>query len=159
MARDEYQHRQTGRVVVAVVVLAAILPLRHFVYAAASRDAGPLTPLAIVALIVLLVVGLLFSSMTVQVLHGHLIWSFGPGFFRHMLPLARIAEVRSCHNPWLQGLGIRRQDGVRVYAVAGGPALELELEDGKRIRLGTNDPEGLARALTTGPGPDHLHLR
>ncbi|MEJ2187697.1 MAG: hypothetical protein P8Z36_17550 [Gemmatimonadota bacterium] len=147
MVPNEYEHRQTGRVVVALVALAAILPLRHFVFAAASRDASVLTPLAVVALLVLLVVGVLFSSLTIQVLHGHLMWSLGPGFFRHMLPLERIRDVQVRDNPWLQGLGIRKRDGVRGYAVAGGSAVEIELEDGERIRLGTDDPEGLVRAL------------
>jgi hypothetical protein len=159
MIPNEYEHKQMGRAVVTVLALAAILPLRHFIFAAASRDASWLTPLAIVVLVVLLVPGLLFSSLTVRVLHGHLIWSFGPGFFRHMLPVARIDTVRPCSNPWLRGLGIRDHDGVRIYAVAGGSAVELELDDGERIRLGTNDPEGLIRALRQPSEPDRPHLR
>ncbi|MEJ2219100.1 MAG: hypothetical protein P8099_21145, partial [Gemmatimonadota bacterium] len=82
MMPNEYAHRQNGTAVLTLVVLAAILPLRHFVFAAASRDASLFTHLAVVALLALLVAGVLFSSFTVQVLHGHLIWSFGPGFFR-----------------------------------------------------------------------------
>jgi len=147
MATHEYEHRQIGVAVLALVILLAILPLRHFVYAAASRSGGILTLMAVVLLLVLLALGVLFSSLNVQVMYGHIIWSFGPGFFRRMVPLERIAEVRPCRNPWPQGLGIRRHDGVQVYAVAGGPAVELELEDGGRIRLGTNDPNGLVRAV------------
>ncbi len=159
MVPNEYEHRQSGRAVLAVVVAAAILPLRHFVFAAASREAGALTILTVAVLLALLVTGVLFSSFTVQVLHGHLIWSFGPGFFRHMVPLSRIRDARVCDNSWLHGLGMRKNGGVRVYAVAGGSAVEVELEGGERIRLGTNDPEGLLHALREPPESGMERLR
>lgn len=143
----EYRHRQPGRLALAIILVAAILPLRHFVFAAAQRQATILTPLAVLALLALLVAGLLFSGLTISVDHGHVLWSFGPGFFRRAIPVDAIDAIEPVRNPWLSGFGIRRVGDTRVYAVAGGAALELRLRDGRRIRLGTADPEGLAHAI------------
>jgi hypothetical protein len=36
-----------------------------------------------------------------------------------------------------------------LYNVSGRDAVEIQLDDGRRFRLGTDDPEGLVAALRT----------
>jgi hypothetical protein len=142
----DYAHRQPGRLALLAIILLAVLPLRHFVYAAAAGHATVGTPIAVTALLVLLGAGLFASGLNTAVDHGHLVWSFGPGFLRQAVPLDAIEGVQVVRNPWILGPGIRTGD-VRTWAVAGGSALELRLAGGRRIRIGTDDPEGLARAI------------
>ncbi len=142
-----YEHRQRGQLALLVVIALAVLPLRHFLYAAAFERGAFFTPIAVLILLVLLVVGILVSSLSTEVDHGHLLWSFGPGFFRRAVPVEEIEAVEPVRLSWLRDLGMRHRDDVAAYAVAGGPGLELMLRDGRRIRLGTDDPEGLAHAL------------
>lgn len=145
--QPDYEHRQTGSLALLVIVALAVLPLRHFVYAAAAGEASATTGAAVAALLLLLTAGLVVSGLNTAVDHGHLVWSFGPGFFRQAVALDAIEAVEVVRNPWILGPGIRTRDGVRTWAVAGGPALELRLRDGRRIRIGTDDPEGMVRAI------------
>ncbi len=147
---SSYQHRQTGRAALAVIVLLAVVPLRHFAFAAALQRATVATPFAVVALLALLVAGILVSGLTITVEHGHIVWSFGPGFFRRTVPLQEVESVETGRVPWRHVPGVRRTDGAVSYAIAGGGAVELRLRDGRRIRLGTDDPEGLVHAIQEG---------
>jgi hypothetical protein len=49
---------------------------------------------------------------------------------------------------WLNGFGIRVRPGRRLYNVSGLDAVELRLKTGDIRRIGTDDPRGLAAALT-----------
>jgi len=91
----------------------------------------------------------LFASLTVIVNEDELRWYFGPGTFRYRLPLAEVASVRVVRNSVLNGFGIRMGPGFRLYNVSGLDAVELHLKNGEIRRIGTDDPSGLAAALST----------
>jgi hypothetical protein len=96
----------------------------------------------------LLVVGVLFSSMTITIEAGELSFFFGPGFWKKRIAVARIAEARPVRNKWWYGWGIRYTPHGWLYNISGLDALELHLIDGKILRLGTSEPEVLAQAIT-----------
>lgn len=62
-------------------------------------------------------------------------------------------EVRQ-YRPLLDygGWGIRWSSKGTAYNVSGNRGVQLELADGKRILIGSQDPEGLAQAIGTAMG-------
>lgn len=76
-------------------------------------------------------------------------WHFGPGLWTYRIPRADIDSARPVRNSWLNGFGIRMRPGFRLYNVSGLDAVELRLKTGDIRRIGTDDPNGLATALTS----------
>ena len=102
---------------------------------------------AMTLLIVESVVAVLFSSLTVEVGTRELRWHFGPGLWRHKVPLIAIQEIAVVRNRWWHGLGLRFGSGFRLYSVSGLDAVELRLAQNDVRRIGTDDPHGLAEAI------------
>jgi hypothetical protein len=73
-------------------------------------------------------------------------WRFGwLGWPRWQVALADIVAVEKTRAPATAGSGIRVTRQGRLYNVTlGGPAVALTLRDGRRLLLGTPEPEKLA---------------
>ncbi len=89
----------------------------------------------------------LFSLMTTRVTEEKVYWSFALGFWKKSLGLEKIKRVRPIRNKYWWGLGIRLIPDGWLYCVSGLDAVELKLEDGKVIRIGTDEPDELFQAL------------
>jgi hypothetical protein len=116
---------------------------------AAARGTG-LDPTLRIVLIVLVIVGTMFARLTVAVDAGTLQVSFAPGWPRWRWPLREFASARPVRNSWLAGWGIHWMPGFPGYwviNVSGFAAVEFRLRNGRRYRVGTDDPEGLLAAL------------
>jgi hypothetical protein len=111
---------------------------------AASRTAGPG---ALVAFFVLGSAVLLFPSLTVVVEDRALIVYFGTGLIRRRIDLADVRAARPVRNRWYVGWGIRYIGNGWLWNVSGLQAVELELRDGRRFRVGSDEPESLASAI------------
>lgn len=136
-----YHHTQSGTItrVAAIggLVVAALLLLR--------MDTRPVLWL----LLVLAGLGVFaFSSLTVELDQERLRFWFGPGVFGHTFPLHEIARCTAVRNPWWYGWGIHLTPRGWLYNVSGREAVELELTDGRRLRIGTDEPDRLCEALT-----------
>jgi hypothetical protein len=140
IAMRHYQHKQIGWVNIwlsggtAVVVALALF-------------ASGFTLLAVWLLPLLAIPALLMGSLTVSVTDEYLDARFGPGPINVRVPLSSVRSCQRVRNPWYYGYGIRMIPGGRLYNVSGGDAIELMLDSGRSVRVGTDDPEGLAAAL------------
>jgi hypothetical protein len=85
--------------------------------------------------------------MTVEVADGELRAWFGDGWPRYSWPLKRIDSVRTVHNSFWDGTGIRFTRHGLLYNVASGPGIEFRLKSGATFRLGSDEPEALATAI------------
>ena len=104
-------------------------------------------PLALLGLVLLL-----FLALTVEVdLESVRVW-FGPGVIRKRIPLGEIRSWRAVRNPWYCGWGIRLGPGGMLWNVSGFDAVELDLPEGRRFRIGTDEPEALVRAISQAKG-------
>ncbi|MBD3235434.1 MAG: hypothetical protein GF330_01875 [Candidatus Eisenbacteria bacterium] len=106
-----------------------------------SRSIGLLT------LALLLLALFLFGSLTVEVTTEAVRLWFGPGLVRRSFRLEQIRAVRAVRNKWYYGWGIRIFPGGVLYNVSGLDAVELEMRDGRRYRIGTSHPDELVRAI------------
>ncbi|MGS0675199.1 hypothetical protein [Shewanella sp. 0m-4] len=99
------------------------------------------------AFIIVGVTALLFSSLTIKVDGARIYWFFGPKFWQKSLELSEIASVRKIKTKWYYGFGIRLISTGWLYNVSGLTAIELKLNDGTMVSLGTNDPDNLINAI------------
>jgi hypothetical protein len=100
-----------------------------------------------VSVVLVAIISWVFRSLTVEVTQQELQWYFGPGLWRHRMPLSDIANVEPAHYPWWRGSGIRRLWGGWLYNVRPGNAVRIHRRDGSSVSIGTDDQSGLLAAL------------
>jgi hypothetical protein len=138
--RAFYHHTQTGAALRWGLILPAI---GLFAIAFAARRAVPFVPLAAL----LVATGWAFSSLTVEVTPSRLVWFFGPGLLRKSIEREAITGATPVRNPWWYGWGIHLTPRGWLYNVGGLDAVELALSNGSTLRIGSDEPAALARAL------------
>jgi hypothetical protein len=77
---------------------------------------------------------------------------FGVGVVRKSIDLREVRSFQVVRNHWYYGWGIRLIPGGWLYNASGLGAVELSLEGGRHVRVGTDEPEALARALSNALG-------
>lgn len=138
-----YRRTQFGRVMAASCLL-GLVPV--FVLAWHIRT-PEVNWVAAPVLGLLLLVLLLFGSLTVEISGGHVRIRFGIGLIRKRWPLDELGSCRPVRKTWLYGWDIRKIPGAWLYNVSGLDAVELKLKSGKRVRIGTDEPQALLAAL------------
>lgn len=143
MSAPIYRHVQIGwTTLVAVLVIA--LPIA-FVLLAAQRG-GALVVLLIPVVILALVLAT-FAFMTVTVDDAAVTVRMGTGLITRRFALAGVRQAQTVRNPWYYGWGLRLYPGGTLYNVSGLSAIELAFEEGRRVRIGTDDVDGLMTAI------------
>ena len=137
-----YRHKQAGWVLIVSLTLVMLLEttlaiLLHF-YWLMLIDAP------------LLVLALLFGSLSVMVEETAVTVRFGPGPIRFRYLVKDIESAKAVRNGWYYGYGIRRLPSGWLYNVSGLDAVEIELKDGHVHRIGTDEPEALEKAIQRG---------
>jgi len=139
---QSYRRTQFGRVIAASCLPGLVIPLVVWFFV------GPVAVwVAAVIVGVHVLVVLLFGSLTVEIAGGHVRIRFGIGLVRKRWPLEGIEACRTVRNSWIYGWGIRKIPGAWLYNVSGLDAVELKLKSGKRVRIGTGEPQALSAAL------------
>ncbi len=143
----QYSHRQHGHVIRwAATAVAAVTAL--IIYLVAPEASA----VALVVVVVAMAISFVFGSMTVEINGGQLNWWFGPSILKKSLAVADIAVAEQVRNNWKWGWGIRYYGNGWLFNVSGLDAVEVTRADGKMLRLGTDDPEGLAAAIHKATG-------
>lgn len=93
------------------------------------------------------VVILMMSGLTVTIDEKIIRIRFGPGVFWKTYPLADIADCQHVRNGWWWGWGIRWYVRGWLYNIDGLDAVEISFKNGKKVRIGTDEPEVLSAAI------------
>lgn len=100
-----------------------------------------------------------FSALTVEVDEETVVLRYQWGWPRKTIKRSRVVSHRVVRNRWYHGLGLRWIPGGELWNVWGLDAVELafgpdasdnyiaEPKRRRRFRIGTDDPDGLERAL------------
>jgi len=137
-----YEHTQRGTIIISAVSAAIVIIL------ASAFISGP-EWVALIVLLIMVFVLAIMSSLTVSCGDGLLKIRFGPvGLIRKDWQLSEIASVRPVTNPWYYGYGLRWTSHGRLYNVSGSGAVEILLLSGETFRIGTDEPEALAGAIS-----------
>jgi hypothetical protein len=140
-----YKHTQYAKVILWLLALGVVLAIVVMVKTEAH-------PVAIATLVLLLACALLFYSLTVEVSGEAVGISFGPGLIRETFPMGMIRDCRVVKNPWYYGWGIRWTPQGWLFNVAGFQAVEIQMADGRKYRIGTDEPEKLLAAIRSARG-------
>ena len=136
----QYKHTQIGYFLLvsysAVVLFLGYLNIKTDFY-----------PLTLATLIIMLIVLGIFSRLTVLVDDQMIKIQFGLRVIRKVFQLKEIEAYRVVKNPWYYGWGIRFTPRGWLFNVSGFSAIELQMANGKRYRIGTDDSDNLAKAL------------
>ncbi|MBT5872819.1 MAG: hypothetical protein HOH43_05320 [Candidatus Latescibacteria bacterium] len=133
---DPYKHRQTGTLIIYMMsILSLVLIL----------SIGMIEPwyYTLSFIVVLVLVAIIFGSLTVEVRDEKLRFWFGPGIIRKSYDLQEITSATVVKNHWYYGWGIRLTPSGWLYNVSGWMAVELTLVSGKSLRIGTDEPHVL----------------
>jgi hypothetical protein len=147
----QYRHRQRGTVALAALaaVTAFYLILCVWIGASVPKTQSGLLLSAIAVLIILAPLAWYLSSMTVVVANDELRWHFGFGRGWRIARL-EIESTTIAPHRWIGGYGVRWYGPERwVYIVSGRDTVEVRLKQGGWRRLGTDDPQGLLKALSS----------
>jgi len=134
-----YQNKQTGTALL-LVMGAVILFVSLMAFEKNNEVIWPV-------FIILGLITFLFHSLNIKVNASEINWSFGPGFWKKSIKLETVNSVNVINTKWYYGLGIRYIPSGWLYTVSGTTAIQLELKDGSKINLGTNDPGNLVAAI------------
>jgi len=132
----------TGSWVVLFGVLAVVM------LALAQKEAAIL--LGVVTVVLALILGIvlvLCHSLTVRVSRSEIALSFGVGLIRKQFPIGDISGASIVQNRWYNGFGIRKIRGGWLYNVSGFDAIEIQLKNERKYRIGTNQPKELLAAV------------
>lgn len=91
--------------------------------------------------------GAVICLITIEIRHGFLSWKLGFGLIHKKVPASDIIRATPIKITHFQGWGIHWTPGGWLYNVSGFQAVEFKLKDGKKLRLGTDEPEKLARGV------------
>jgi hypothetical protein len=142
----QYKHTQVGYLTLfslglPIAVLAVVMAVTHETFAISGAVIG-----------LLLVSGLLFGALTVEVKNDIVRIEFGVGIIRKSW---RISEFQSCEvvkNPWWWGWGIRSTPHGWLYNVSGTSAVQITTKSGQEFRIGSDEPEALRQAIVAAMG-------
>jgi hypothetical protein len=137
-----YKHTQIGYFMIVCGAIAMVIALEVF-----FRKATVTSMLGGLAAI-FLIIGL-FATLTVEIRDGLLRFRFGLGLIRKKLKVAEIESCEVVRNPWYYGWGIHATGKGWVYNVSGFEAVEIFMSDGRRLRIGTDEPDLLRKAILT----------
>ena len=112
----------------------------------ASGDTGAAIALASI-IVMLAVIFILFRSLTVRISPSDISLSFGIGLIRKNFSIADICSVKVVRNRWYNGFGIKKIRGGWLYNVSGLDAIEIQLKNERKYRIGTDQPKKLLAAV------------
>ena len=107
----------------------------------------------VMAAVILGIVYALFHSLTVRVSRSDIALSFGVGLIRKQFPIGDISSASIVQNRWYNGFGIRKIRGGWLYNVSGFDAIEIQLKNERKYRIGTNQPKELLAAVESAITP------
>ena len=132
----------TGSWVVLFGVLVVVM------LALGQKEAAILLGVVTVGLALILgIVLVLCHSLTVRVSRSEIALSFGVGLIRKQFPIGDISGASIVQNRWYNGFGIRKIRGGWLYNVSGFDAIEIQLKNERKYRIGTNQPKELLAAV------------
>ena len=136
-----YIHRQFGWF--TVFALTAMAVWFAFVAALSPGDRGEFQSI----FLMIAALQLAFYQLTTIVTESTLTVRYGVGLLAFRFPLSEITQITEHSVPWYAGYGIRWVGDAWLFNVSGNDAIEVTFASGRKVWVGTDDPNGLAAIL------------
>ncbi len=139
-----YRHKQSGKWMIWILGSATTLILVLLIMLGFRLPASVVVSVVLVFLALCLFI---FASMTVEVTAERVSLWFGSGLIRKNFPAQSIRSASKVRNHWYYGWGIRLTPHGWLFNVSGLDAVQIELRNGRKYRIGTDQPEKLLAAI------------
>jgi len=150
---DAPHYKQTQFSYVMLFVTLAVFAIFAWVHISASAepestDSGPNFVITFLMTLILFILASLVSFQ-VTIDEEYLRIKFSFGIYQKKFPLNDIISAKTIKNHWYYGWGIREWlwPKMLIYNVSGFDAIEIQLKNGKKYRIGTNEPEKLEQTI------------
>ncbi len=145
-----YRHSQNARWTFWGILLIGLATAGFVGYSMPDPVTGLALGLLTLALVALIL--LVLFRLTVTLDDEAIRLSFGIGIIRKAIPLESVISCKTVRNRAWWGWGIKMFfDGISpagwLYNVDGLNAVELEMKNGSRLRIGTDEPDELQAAI------------
>ncbi len=137
-----YQHTQIGYLM--IVALGVPLLIAFFILSTNGFNKGLLF-----LFLILLFCLILFPSLKIEIDETKMNIKFGLGIINKKFILKEIQFCRIVKNPWYYGWGIHLTPYGWLFNVSGFSAVEIQMENGKKYRIGTDEPVKLEQAINS----------
>ena len=137
---EHYRHTQKGTLI--IILLAIGMAADALVSGLSPDRTGNMLIFAILAIALIL-----FATLRVVIDDEYVRLSFGIGLIRAKFAISDIVSCEAVRNPWYYGWGIRYIGNGILYNVSGLDAVEIVLKNGRRYRIGTDEPQKLLDAV------------
>jgi hypothetical protein len=98
-------------------------------------------------LLIIAALQVVFYQLTTIVSETTLTVRYGVGLLAFRFPLSEITQITERTVPWYAGYGIRWVGDAWLFNVSGRDAIEVTFDSGRKVWVGTDDPDGLAAIL------------
>ncbi len=143
----EYEHTQAGTLMRLVFGSAVVISGGVAVLTALNDLSSAFIPIGVTT--VLAACAFLFHALTVSVSRDTIVLRFGIGLIRKRFAATEIQRAVTVSNRWYYGWGIKLTPHGWLYNVSGFDAVEILLSNGRKYRIGTDEPEELCSAIET----------
>jgi hypothetical protein len=135
-----YEHTQIGYLMIVTLFLAA-----GVVAGLGAIVQGGWIAFVIAAILFLTTAA--FYRLTIKIDDQTLRASFGMGLIRRTISLEQIVDCEPIRIRWWYGWGIHLTPYGWLYNISGWDAVAITLRCGRKLSLGTDDPQGLVAAI------------
>ena len=142
---NEYEHTQPGTLMRLVFGGGLVISGGAAVWAAINDPASAFVPIGIVVIFVVCV--FLFHALTVSASRDAITLRFGIGLIRKRFTVTDVQTAVAVRNHWYYGWGIKLTSHGWLYNVSGFDAVEIQLSNGRKYRIGTDEPDELRSAI------------
>lgn len=135
-----YRHTQFSYV--RLIILGGLL-----IYVVATMFSTGHVALSILISLILLALLITFVAQTVEVNSEKVKIGLGPGIHLKTILIDEIIDCCVIRTTWKSMMGFGRPPSNPTYGISGLDAIELDLRNGSSIRIGTDEPDELARVV------------
>ena len=148
---QQYKHTQIGTLIIAALCIPIIAEIAViFSLAQTEKFVAIILSFMAVAFLVCLI---LFYKLTVEITDEKLRFWFGPGVIRKTIIMDQVVQCQPIRISWWHGWGIHLTPNGWLYNVSGMWAVQIELKSGKKMCIGTDEPEMLAQVINANIRP------
>jgi len=141
----EYEHTQTGTLMWSIFGSGAIIS--GGIAALPAFNAPSVVHIPIIIATVFVVCLFLFQSLTATVSREYIVLRFGIGLIWRRFSVIDVQEATIVRNRWYYGWGIRLTPHGWLFNVSGFDAVEIQLKNGRKYRIGTDKPVDFLSAI------------
>jgi len=143
---QNYEHTQPGTLI-RILMMLAIFIVGTGGAAYLMQGIAPAAAVCVGMAVLFVFIFALFHSLTVHVSQSEVSLRFGVGIVTKRFLTEDIESVSAVRSHWYNGWGVRKIMGGWLFNVSGFDAVEIRHANGKRYRIGTDEPKALLSAI------------